>query len=486
MLSVAIKQSFKEWREKARSLLQADISPSHVLWEEGGQGGLFGEGETAIPPAVHDPPRVSKEFVSLAHTVSHHRSSERWGLLYELLWRMTLGGEAGLLKRSTDPTVSRLARMRKEIARDVHKMHAFVRFKKTGEDPESGREQFMAWFEPDHRIMPLTATFFQKRFTGMDWAIFTPTGSASWDGKELRLGPGVEKVEVPEEELDELWRGYYRSIFNPARLKVKAMQAEMPKKYWKNLPEAGLIDSLVSESRFRVGEMHEEAPRPANQGGKNPYLKHLRDLDARDASVVGQPDDHVGRPLDELRELASCCEACPLHEAATGTVMGEGPPDADVMIVGEQPGDQEDLLGRPFVGPAGQLLDRLLGEAGIERSQCYLTNAVKHFKFVPKGKQRLHQSPNVDEISRCKPWLVGELLEVKPRVLILLGSTAARSLIDPGFKITRQRGVVEGSGLAERVVATVHPSFLLRLRDASRRQEEEQAFVHDLRAAVTP
>jgi DNA polymerase len=156
------------------------------------------------------------------------------------------------------------------------------------------------------------------------------------------------------------------------------------------------------------------------------------------------------------------------------------------MIVGEQPGDQEDLVGRPFVGPAGQLLDRLLGEAGIERSQCYLTNAVKHFKFVPKGKQRLHQSPNVDEISRCKPWLVGELLEVKPRVLILLGSTAARSLIDPGFKITRQRGVVEGSGLAERVVATVHPSFLLRLRDASRRQEEEQAFVHDLRAAVTP
>ena len=188
--------------------------------------------------------------------MSHHRSASA-GLLYEVLWRLTLGGEADLLKRSTDSSVTWLGRMRKEIARDIHKMHAFVRFKKTGEVAGTGREQFMAWFEPDHRIMPLTAKFFQKRFTGMDWAIFTPTGSASWDGQELRLGPGVGKVVVPEEELDELWRGYYRSIFNPARLKVKAMQAEMPKKYWKNLPESGLIESLVS-CRFRVGEMHEE------------------------------------------------------------------------------------------------------------------------------------------------------------------------------------------------------------------------------------
>ncbi len=486
MLSVAIDLSFEDWREKARGLLQAGIKPSEVLWESEGEAGLFGGGNAIIPPPVHAPPKVPKEFVSLAHTVSHHSSPDRWGLLYEVLWRMTQGGEASLLKRSTDPTVARLARMRKEIARDVHKMHAFVRFKKTGEDPESGREQFMAWFEPDHRIMPLTAKFFQKRFTGMDWAIFTPTGSASWDGRELRLGPGVEKVEVPEEELDELWRGYYRSIFNPARLKVKAMQAEMPKKYWKNLPESDLIESLVSESRFRVDGMREEAPRPANAGGKNPYLKHLRDLDRCDDTVVLQPDDHVGRPLDKLRELAACCQACPLHGSATGTVMGEGPTDADIMIVGEQPGDQEDLVGRPFVGPAGQLLDRFLAEAGIDRSQCYLTNAVKHFKFVPKGKHRLHQSPSVDEVSRCKPWLVGELLQVNPRVLILLGATAARSLIGPGFKITRQRGVVEGTWLADRVVATVHPSYLLRLQNHSDREEEERAFLQDLKAAVTP
>jgi DNA polymerase len=373
--------------------------------------------------------------------------------------------------------------MRKEISRDIHKMHAFVRFKKTGENPETGRERFMAWFEPDHRIMPLTAKFFQKRFTGMDWAIFTPTGSASWDGKELRHGPGVDKVEVPEEKLDELWRGYYKSIFNPARLKVKAMQAEMPKKYWHNLPESDLIESLIHGSRHRVQGMHKEHLRPTTSGGKNPYLKHLRKLTSQDNNSVFIPDDHIGKPLDDLRELATCCQACPLHQAATGTVFGEGPDDAEIMLVGEQPGDQEDLLGRPFVGPAGQLLERFLAEAGIDRKTCYVTNAVKHFKFTPRGKERLHQSPNPDEISRCKPWLVGELLEVKPRTLILFGSTATRSLIDPNFKITRLRGIVPDTGLAEKVIATVHPSYLLRLRDTPQREVEEALFLKDLQLA---
>ena len=486
MLSVAIDQSFEAWRGKARELLQAEIPPREVIWEEAGEMGLFGNEEAKIPPPRISPPKVSKEFVSLAFTISHHRSPERWALLYEVLWRMTLGGETLLLKFGTAAVVSRLLAMRKEIGRDIHKMHAFVRFKKTGEDAETGREQFMAWFEPDHRIMPLTAEFFRKRFTGMDWAIFTPTGSASWDGKELLHGPGVDKVEMPEEELDDLWRGYYRSIFNPARVKVKAMQAEMPKKYWKNLPESGLIDSLISESQHRVGAMKEERPRPANSGGKNPYLKHLRELDSRDEKVVLNPDDHVGESLEVLAVQAKCCQACPLHEAATGTVVGEGPADARVMIVGEQPGDQEDLTGRPFVGPAGQLLDRLLGEAGLDRAQCYLTNAVKHFKFVPKGKQRLHQSPSVDEVTRCKPWLVGELLQVKPQVLILLGATAAKSLLGSHFQITRDRGVIEGSGLADRVIATFHPAYLLRQRDPVTRAGEEKKCVADLKMAVTP
>lgn len=483
MVTLAIGNNFEDWRQKSRALLQAGILPGEIMWEEPGQSGLFADTDPGVSLSAktkHAAPKVSREFFSLAKTILHHRSHERWALLYRALWRLTLGGEPRLLKVTTDSDTSRLLRMRKEISRDIHKMHAFVRFKKTGENPQSGREQFMAWFEPDHRIMPLTAGFFKKRFTGMDWAIFTPTGSASWDGTDLRLGPGVDKIEVPEEELDDLWRGYYRNIFNPARVKVKAMQAEMPKKYWKNLPESELIDSLIVESRHRVHNMHQEELRSSTSGGQNPYLQHLRELSLQDEEIVLNPDEHVGQPLARLHELSSCCQACPLHQSATGTVVGEGPSDAGIMIVGEQPGDQEDLSGRPFVGPAGQLLDRLLSKANIDRSRCYLTNAVKHFKFVSKGKHRLHQSPNLDEISRCKPWLIGELLKVKPRILILLGSTAARCLIDPAFKITRQRGLVPGTGLAEKVIATVHPSFLLRLQDDKARRIEEDRFLADL------
>ena len=484
MHTLIIETGFPEWRDKARALIQAKVEPREVIWEIAGQSGLFAPEEQPLPSPSGTAPTVPRDFLPLAKTIAHHRSPERWALLYEALWRLTRGGESNLLKIASDPVTSRLQKMRKEISRDVHKMHAFVRFKKTGEDSETGREQFMAWFEPDHQIMPLTAKFFQKRFTGMDWSIFTPTGSASWDGKTLRQGPGVAKVEVPEEELDDLWRGYYRSIFNPARLKVKAMQAEMPKKYWKNLPESGLIESLISESKNRVGQMHGETPRPATSGGKNPYLKKLRDLSTEEESRVLSPDEYLGQPLAKLREAASCCQACPLHTAATGTVMGEGPPDAEIMIVGEQPGDQEDLLGRPFVGPAGQLLDRALEVAGIDRTKAYLTNAVKHFKFVPKGKHRLHQTPNLDEISRCKPWLIGELLQVKPRTLILLGSSACKSLLDPKLKITQQRGLIENTGLAETVIATIHPSYLLRLQDPQQQKREKKLFLEDLRLAV--
>jgi DNA polymerase len=153
------------------------------------------------------------------------------------------------------------------------------------------------------------------------------------------------------------------------------------------------------------------------------------------------------------------------------------------MIVGEQPGDQEDLLGRPFVGPAGKLLDHFLTKIGIEIKECYLTNAVKHFKFIPRGKQRLHQSPNLDEISRCKPWLIGEIKEIKPRIVILLGSTATRSLIGTHFKITQQRGIITGTGLAAKVIATVDPSYLLRIKDSQRQQHEKTLFLKDLQLA---
>jgi DNA polymerase len=183
--------------------------------------------------------------------------------------------------------------------------------------------------------------------------------------------------------------------------------------------------------------------------------------------------------LQRLRAAAAACTACPLHESATQTVFGEGP-DAEVMLVGEQPGDREDVEGRPFVGPAGRLLDEALAEAGIERPAAYLTNVVKHFKWQPRGKRRIHQKPNAAEIAACRPWLDAELAVVRPTALVLLGATAAQSLLGRGFRVTKHRGEPVESELAPLVVATIHPSAILRARDPDR-AAERAAFVADLR-----
>jgi uracil-DNA glycosylase len=181
--------------------------------------------------------------------------------------------------------------------------------------------------------------------------------------------------------------------------------------------------------------------------------------------------------LPKLREAAAGCTACDLHKTGTQTVFGEGARSAEVMFVGEQPGDQEDLQGAPFVGPAGKLLDKALEEAGIDRSQVYVTNVVKHFKWQARGKRRIHQKPNWQEIAACRPWLEAELDVVQPRVLVCLGATAAQALLGRDFRVSRMRGEPVQSDLAEHVVATVHPSAILR---ADERELEFRAFVKDL------
>jgi uracil-DNA glycosylase len=185
-----------------------------------------------------------------------------------------------------------------------------------------------------------------------------------------------------------------------------------------------------------------------------------------------------------LREAAAGCRACPLWMNGTQTVFGEGPAKAAVMLVGEQPGDREDLEGRPFVGPAGRVLDDALAEAGIDRGEVYLTNVVKHFKWKARGKRRIHQKPNAEEIAACRPWLDAELEVVKPDVLVALGATAAQALLGRGFRVTRERGVPVDSDLAPNVLATVHPSSILRARDEAERREAYAAFVADLRAVA--
>jgi uracil-DNA glycosylase family protein len=188
--------------------------------------------------------------------------------------------------------------------------------------------------------------------------------------------------------------------------------------------------------------------------------------------------------LTTLTTAAKACTACHLFKHATQTVFGEGPKGATLMLVGEQPGDQEDVAGKPFVGPAGKILDRALEEAGIDRTQVYVTNTVKHFKWEPRGKRRIHKKPNSREIAACRPWLAAELRVVRPDLLVCMGATAAQAVFGPSFRVTRERGKVLESELASKVVATVHPSSLLRQPDEESREREYKLFVADLRAAL--
>jgi len=205
--------------------------------------------------------------------------------------------------------------------------------------------------------------------------------------------------------------------------------------------------------------------------------------DAAQTTLDGaQPPE--AHSLEELRPAAAGCRACDLWKTGTQTVFGEGSENAEVMMVGEQPGDREDIEGRPFVGPAGRVLDQALEQVGIDRDLVYVTNVVKHFKWRPRGKRRIHQKPNLEEVRACRPWLESELAVVQPRVLVCLGSVAAQALLGRQFRVTRERGRFVESSLAERVTATVHPSSILRAGDDEARSAAMLEFVEDLRVVA--
>jgi DNA polymerase len=289
MRTVVIQPVFESWREHARELLALRVPPDDVLWADDAQEpGLFAtENHEAPRGAV---PKVPTAFLDMARSVAAHTDASRWGVLYRVLWRLTNGSERHLLSVPTDRDVRQLQQWAKAIGRDIHKMHAFVRFRLVGRDEATGREQFVAWFEPEHRIVRLAASFFEKRFAGMDWSILTPHECAHWDGSALHFTPGVPRSTAPDDDaLDELWRTYYRSIFNPARVKVRAMQSEMPKKYWKNLPEAPLIADLIAGSDGRVDKMLRTELRPAKPAPKNAYLDSLKKLNEQQPPATEHP-----------------------------------------------------------------------------------------------------------------------------------------------------------------------------------------------------
>ena len=467
-IALPAETDFDAWRDHARRLCAEGIAPENVVWTTPARGAsLF----AADPPASKPSGKVRapRRFIDLARRVICHRDPERFARLYRILWR--LQNEPHLLTNAADADIAWLHERDKAIRRDIHKMHAFVRFRLVGET--EGREVYAAWFEPTHRIVALAAPFFMRRFAGMDWAILTPDESVRWQNGELTYGPGASRDAVPgEDAVEDQWRAYFASIFNPARLKIGAMTAEMPKKYWANMPETALIPDLIAQSRHRTQTMRAE-------GVSEPNPRAERWRIAPDAPPGDPP-----RTLDEARAAIQRCQRCPLYAGASQAVFGEGPRDAALMMVGEQPGDQEDLAGRVFVGPAGQLLDQAMAEAGLHRASIYLTNAVKHFKYTVRGKRRLHQRPSAQEIDHCRWWLNLERAQVRPKLILAMGASAARGVLGRDVPVMKARG--EEFALEDGAVAhiTVHPSYLLRLPDQEAKAEAYARFVVDLREAA--
>jgi probable DNA metabolism protein len=449
-VTIVRAHDFLSWRNESRRLLAADVSPADVHWA-GANETLFG-GEQTTEAKIGSVASVPKEFLRLAQTAALHRDDDRWNVLYRVLYRLT-HSEPSLLKVGIDDDVRRLELMNQAVSRDMHKMTAFVRFRRMeNSDPEC----MVAWYSPDHHVVKAIAPWFSRRFGGVRWSILTPDECAHWDLEKLTFTPGAPRSAAPAgDDMEHLWKDYYGSIFNPARVKVKAMKAEMPVRHWATLPEAEIIPNLLAKANVRVIEMAKNQKSSA-------------------AEFVPRTND-----LQQLRAAASICRGCELYARATHVVFGEGRPDAKVVMVGEQPGDEEDLKGHPFVGPAGRLLDKAMLEAGLDREQVYVTNAVKHFKWIERGKRRIHAKPSGIEISSCRPWLEAELASIQPELVVCLGATAAQSLMGRDFRVTTERGIFFPHRWAKQLVATIHPSAILRMPD--RRDEEYALFVHDLK-----
>lgn len=470
VVRLASETDFAGWRAAARRLRRAGTPPEQIAWMVTPDEVLL---DVGAPPPEPAPARadfaVPRDFLELAETVVCHRSPERFARLYGLLWRMT--DEPNLMKIVTDPEVAALHAMAKAVSRASHKMKAFVRFRRLeGETPET----YAAWFEPPHRVLERTAPFFIERFANMRFSILTPDATLMWDTKAARFGPGARASDAPGDDvLEDFWRTYYASTFNPARLKVAAMTREMPKAYWRNLPEASLIPEMIASASSRTTRMVEQAPSRPSVRARKAAEKLLRD---------GSFDD-VPRDLEEVVAGLHICRRCDLWRDATQGVPGEGAAHARLMFVGEQPGDQEDLAGKPFVGPAGVLFNRALETAGVPRERTYVTNAVKHFKHEPRGKRRIHQTPTAGEVRACRWWLDAERRLVKPRVIVALGASAALSVFGRPMPVAASRG--RALPLPDQVqgVVTWHPSYLLRVPDEAAKARAWGEFVADLNLA---
>ncbi|KAM3107453.1 UdgX family uracil-DNA binding protein [Phormidesmis sp. 146-33] len=456
------------WRDQARALARQGVPAERVRWQLAGDGTADLFADAPLAHATGRDLKLTRGAIETLETALCHRDPERFVRAYDVVLRLA-DGSLRWGDRS-DPAMHRLMMQEKAVRRDIHKMHAFVRFREVG-DPAATRRAFAAWFEPDHHIVEAAAPFFARRFGDMDWIIATPELTATFEAGSLSFAETQAESRPPPDATEDLWRTYFASIFNPARLMVSAMTSEMPRKYWKNLPEAALIPELIRSAPARARAMQDAAPTMPL-----PHVERLR-------PQRPQPDSE-GLTLATMKPALDACRRCPIGGCATQAVAGEGPADAPLMIVGEQPGDAEDLAGRPFVGPAGRLFDQCAGTAGLDRSAAYVTNAVKHFKFQPRGKKRLHQRPTTDEISQCRWWLDLERQLLRPKLILALGATAAEALTGSGANLLKRCGGVERGLDGAPVLVSLHPAHVLRLPDADARREAERVLTRDLGLAL--
>jgi uracil-DNA glycosylase family protein len=414
------------WRSATRALVLAGTPPEDIAWHVGpgrgdplpADGGSFG---------------VPRLLVALAAQAFQARDPARFDLLYRLVWRAQ--ASEPVLELEDDAELTRARRLALAVRADGHRMRTHLRFLRQGED---GVLFYLGWYAPSHFVLEATARLLARRFPALPLVILTPDGSAHWDGRVLRFGAGLDGAAVPDDaSLAAQWWDYRSDILATTRIGTP-------------IPEAEELD---------------EDPRPPDRPPLGPVV-----LPAR-----------VDPPLQEATAEAVGCRRCPLWEAATQTVFGEGPSDAALLFIGEQPGDQEDVIGRPFVGPAGQILDRALEEAGIDRRRIYITNAVKHFKFVPRGKRRIHQTPEAPELLACKPWLDAERVRLQPKLTVLMGATAASAVLERPVTIGRERGRPFPLANGGQGFITVHPSYLLRVPDEEAKAREYERFVAELR-----
>lgn len=455
MRVVAIEDSYSAWREAALQALAGRVAPEDIVWRVEGDdaraaaSALFDDPEPlSLASGVSAEVRISRDLAELLKDAALYRDTARWAFLYRVLWRWH-GGDRSVASPA-DSDGARLYRMAKAVRRAKHDMIAYVRFRlrEPGNDaPAPDLPEYVAWYEPDHDVLAWSAEHFARRMGRSTWLISTPDSAAWWDGRALHLerrpASSRDHGKQTADEAEALWLTYYRSTFNPARLNETALEQHMPVRFWKGLPEGHLIPSMISEAKSGAQRLA-QARGVGELGGKSVPV-----------------DAHSAQPARQQPSTLDACRRCDLWRHATQAVDGIGPVDARIMLIGEQPGDQEDLAGKPFVGPAGKLLDVAIERAGLTRESLYLTNAVKHFKWMLRGKRRLHKTAAQQEIDACGYWLERELERVKPAVVVTLGATALSALLRE--KVSLRDWIdkpLDVDGM--QVIATYHPSFALR------------------------